>query len=53
MKPQKEMYEHLYRRFRLRSRGMLFYPDDLEENIQGARDTGMDGYCFRMAMWKT
>ena len=45
MKPQKEMYEHLYRRFRL-DPGECYFIDDLEENIQGARDTGMDGYCF-------
>ena len=45
MKPQKEMYEHLYRRFRL-DPGECYFIDDLEENTQGARDTGMDGYCF-------
>lgn len=45
MKPQKEMYEHLYRRFQLNPRECYFI-DDLPENIQGARDTGMDGYCF-------
>ena len=45
MKPQKEMYEHLYRRFQLNPRECYFI-DDLPENIRGARDTGMDGYCF-------
>ncbi len=45
MKPQKEMYEHLYRRFALNPRE-CFFIDDLEENIQGAAETGMNGYCF-------
>ena len=45
MKPQKEMYQHLYDRFGLKPEE-CFFLDDLEENIQGARETGMDGYCF-------
>ena len=45
MKPQKEMYLHLYERFGLKPEE-CFFLDDLEENIQGARETGMKGYCF-------
>ena len=45
MKPQKEMYQHFYERFGLNPQECLFM-DDLEENIQGARETGMDGICF-------
>lgn len=45
MKPQKEMYEHLYKRFSLKPEE-CFFIDDLPSNIQGARETGMDGYCF-------
>lgn len=45
MKPQKEMYEHLYCRFGLKPQE-CFFVDDLPENIEGGRATGMDGYCF-------
>ncbi len=45
MKPQKEMYRHLFQRFRLRPEE-CFFIDDLPANIQGARECGMDGYCF-------
>ena len=45
MKPQKEMYCHLYERFRLKPEE-CFFVDDLPANIQGARETGMNGYCF-------
>jgi putative hydrolase of the HAD superfamily len=45
MKPQKEMYEHLYRRFDLKPEE-CFFIDDLDLNIQGAAETGMKGYCF-------
>ncbi len=45
MKPQKEMYQHLYHRFHLNPEECYFI-DDLPDNIQGARETGMDGYCF-------
>lgn len=45
MKPQKEMYHHLYERFRLKPEE-CFFVDDLPANIQGARETGMNGYCF-------
>lgn len=41
----KEMYLHLYERFGLKPEE-CFFVDDLPANIQGARETGMDGYCF-------
>ena len=45
MKPQKEMYEHLFKRFDLKPEE-CFFVDDLQLNIDGARACGMDGYCF-------
>lgn len=45
IKPQKEMYEHLFSRFHLDPRE-CFFIDDLDINIEGARACGMDGYCF-------
>ena len=46
IKPQKEMYQHLFERFRLKPEE-CFFIDDLPSNIQGSRACGMDGYCFR------
>lgn len=45
MKPQEEMYRHLFRRFGLKPEE-CFFIDDVELNIEGARACGMDGYCF-------
>ncbi len=45
VKPQKEMYDHLFRRFGLKPEE-CFFVDDLPANIQAARECGMDGYCF-------
>lgn len=45
MKPQKEMYGHLFERFGLKPEE-CFFIDDLSHNIEGARAVGMDGYCF-------
>lgn len=45
MKPQKEMYEHFFERFGLNPQE-CFFIDDLQNNIDGARAVGMDGYCF-------
>lgn len=45
MKPQKEMYRHLFSRFGLAAEECYFI-DDLDLNIEGARRCGMDGYCF-------
>ena len=45
MKPQKEMYGHLFERFGLRPEE-CFFIDDQPLNIEGGRACGMDGYCF-------
>ncbi len=45
IKPQKEMYGHLFERFGLRPEE-CFFIDDQILNIEGARACGMDGYCF-------
>lgn len=45
MKPQKEMYLHLFERFGLRPEE-CFFVDDMPLNIEGARACGMEGYCF-------
>ena len=45
VKPQREMYEHFFRRFQLKPEE-CFFIDDLQLNIDGARACGMDGYCF-------
>lgn len=46
MKPQREMYERFYTRFGLKAEE-CFFVDDLPANIEGARKTGMSGYCFQ------
>lgn len=45
MKPQREMYEHLFERFGLNAAD-CFFIDDMQLNIDGAEACGMDGYCF-------
>ena len=45
IKPQREMYQHLFKRFSLKPEE-CFFIDDLQLNIEGARACGMDGYCF-------
>lgn len=45
IKPQKEMYRHLFERFSLEP-DQCFFVDDLLLNILGAQACGMDGYCF-------
>lgn len=45
LKPQKEMYEHFFNRFRLKPEECYFI-DDLPMNIEGAKACGMDGHCF-------
>ena len=45
IKPQKEMYQHLFDRFGLKPEE-CFFIDDLPSNIEGGRACGMDGYCF-------
>lgn len=50
MKPQKEMYGHLFQRFDLKPEE-CFFVDDLQLNIDGARACGMDGHCFADGDW--
>lgn len=50
MKPQKEMYEHLFRRFGLNPEE-CFFVDDLPLNVDGAKECGMDGHCFADGDW--
>lgn len=45
MKPQKEMYQHLFSRFGLKPEE-CFFVDDQPLNIDAAKECGMDGYCF-------
>ena len=45
IKPQKEMYGHLFERFALKPEE-CFFIDDMRNNIEGARACGMDGWCF-------
>lgn len=45
IKPQKEIYQHLFSRFDLKPEE-CFFIDDLDINIEGSRACGMDGYCF-------
>ena len=45
IKPQKEIYHHLFDRYHLKPEECLFI-DDLPVNVEGAIACGMDGYCF-------
>lgn len=45
MKPQKEIYEHLFARYRLKPEECYFI-DDQPLNIQGAENCGMKGYIY-------
>ncbi len=45
IKPQKEIYLHLYERFGIKAEESFFI-DDIMANILGAEKTGMKGYCF-------
>lgn len=45
LKPQKDIYLSLFDRFDLKPEE-CFFIDDMQENINGAADCGMDGYCF-------
>lgn len=45
MKPQREMYLHLFERFGLNPEE-CFFIDDIQLNIDGAKACGMNGYCF-------
>lgn len=45
IKPQREIYEHLFKRFKLNPVECYFI-DDQMLNIDGGKECGMDGYCF-------
>lgn len=44
-KPDPEIYRYLYRTYNLNPEE-CFFIDDLEKNIRGAKETGMDGIIF-------
>lgn len=46
LKPQPEIYQHLYERFDLKP-DECFFIDDNPANVEGAILTGMDGFVFR------
>lgn len=45
LKPEKEIYEALYKEFSLKPEECYFI-DDVQKNIDGAAATGMDGHCY-------
>ena len=46
IKPQKEIYLHLFENFQLKPEE-CFFIDDLQRNIDGAKACGMEGYCHK------
>lgn len=46
IKPQKEIYLHLFENFKLKPEE-CFFIDDLQRNIDGAEACGMEGYCHK------
>lgn len=45
IKPQRQIYEILFSRFNL-DPTECFFVDDMQMNIDGAKECGMAGYCF-------
>lgn len=45
IKPEKEIYLALYEKFGLKPEE-CFFIDDVQKNIDAARETGMDGHCY-------
>lgn len=45
LKPEPAIYKRLFEKFSILPEESFFI-DDLQVNIDGARDCGMDGYCF-------
>ena len=45
IKPQAMIYETFLKQFNLKA-GDCFFIDDLPENIEGAKDVGMGGFCY-------
>ena len=46
LKPQREIYEAFCNKFSLKAEE-CFFIDDMEQNIQGAKDFGMSGFVFK------
>ncbi len=44
-KPDREIYEKLFRKYALKPEE-CFFIDDVQANIEGAKSCGMAGYCF-------
>lgn len=45
LKPEKEIYETLFEKFSLNP-AECFFIDDVQKNIDGAKEAGMDGHCY-------
>ena len=45
LKPDPAIYRRLFEKYHL-SAGECFFIDDRQDNIEGAKSCGMDGYCF-------
>lgn len=45
LKPEKEIYLALYEKFSLNPEECYFI-DDVQANIDGAKNAGMDGHCY-------
>lgn len=45
LKPEKEIYLELYKKFSLDPEE-CFFIDDMQKNIDGAKAAGMDGHCY-------
>lgn len=45
LKPEKEIYLELYKKFSLNPEECYFI-DDMQKNVDGAKATGMDGHCY-------
>ena len=48
LKPEREIYETFFRTFSLAPSDCVFV-DDMQRNIDGAKECGMDGICFNAA----
>ncbi len=45
LKPEKEIYLALFEKFSLKAEE-CFFIDDVQKNIDGAKNAGMDGHCY-------
>ncbi len=45
LKPEKEIYLELFKKFSLKPEE-CFFIDDMQKNIDGAKAAGMDGHCY-------